>query len=156
MQEYLLAALISTEAKPESVQKQIAKLIGEFEGKVFEQENREQALAYPIKKHTSAILLKTFFSFDPVKVLKLTKDLDHEAEILRFLLVKFPFTKDRSDNAAKVARIKNQTTTVADESKTAIIDKKVVKKTKPPVKKASEKKIEKEQLDKALAKILKE
>lgn len=151
MQEYLLVSLINLEAKKETIEKQIAKIIGEFEGKILDSEIKNQELAQPIKKQKEVNLYKIFLTLEPSKVFDLEKELRHEAEIIRFLLVKFPYTKVKQVKEEDIAKIerKNKGESAAKTTKA-----KIVKKT---VKKATIKKAKDEsELDKALEKILKE
>jgi len=151
MQEYLLALLIDLEAKKETVEKQIAKIIGEFEGKILDSEIKSQELAQPIKKQKEVNLYKIFLTLEPGKVFDLEKELRHEAEIIRFILVKFPYAKVKKvkeDDIAKIAR-KNKGESKVKTTKIKIV-KKIVKKT------ASKKAKDESELDKALEKILKE
>lgn len=151
MQEYFLACLLFPQANVSKMQKQIAKSIGELKGKVLFQDNHEQSLASPIKKQVQAELIKTFFALDVNQILKLKKNLNHETEILRFLLVKFPYTKVKLGDEAKMERVKRQTKKI--EAKGAVSK---IKTAKKKVAKKVKKDGKKEKLDKALAKILKE
>ncbi|MDD3773921.1 MAG: hypothetical protein PHW50_01410 [Patescibacteria group bacterium] len=151
MQEYLLVCLIPLQVDVPKVQKQIVSLVNNFKGKILLQENREQDLVFPIKKQTKVFLLKTFFTLGGNDMLKLKKDLDHESDILRFLMVKFPYTKVKSGHEAKLKRVERQAGAVKKKTGAA--------KTKSPKKKVIKKinkKVKAEKLDKALEKILKE
>jgi len=138
MNDYLLVVLFSLKEKKESDQKKIEETIKKLGGKILYSENRLEQLVYKIKKQDQANLLKVFFSLEADSLAEFKKILNQKIENLRYLLVKFPYTKiEKSKKELKKKKAKKET------------KKKTIKK---PLKKA--KKTEK--LDKALEKILKE
>ena len=93
MTEYLLACLFSLADKIEEKRRKLKEVLKEFKAKVLEEEKRDEELAYPIQKQTEAVLVKVFFATEPSSVLKLKEEIEKKVAPLRFLLVKYPYSK---------------------------------------------------------------
>jgi len=147
MQEYQLAVLINVKESAQKMQKFIAKELANFKGKVLQVDISDVDLAYAIKKQNKAILLNFFIAIEVNQVLEFKKELEAEKEIIRFLIVKFSYTKIKriKEEEMKIieAKTKNEPKEKKETKKKA--KKKVIKKSKS-----------KKNLDKALEKILNE
>ncbi len=135
MQEYLAALLFSLEEKVGPKTKELRDLIKKLKGKVLAEEEREEKLAYPIAKQTEAKLLRVFFALEGQALEQLKQGIDQKLKPLRYLIVKFPYSKVKAESKEKGTSVK-----------------KAVSKKK----KAESQKETKAKLDKALEKILKE
>jgi len=140
MREYLLATIYPLDRKVEDEEKKIEDFIRKAKGKVLNKENREEELAYKIKGETRGFLSKIFFSLPQEKLLELKKELDEKVNCLRYLVVKFPYSKivGGQTGDVKAKKVKKGTS----------------QKTQREPEKSKEE-ISKEKLDKALGKILK-
>ncbi|MCD6194760.1 hypothetical protein J7K05_00960 [bacterium] len=134
MNEYLLALLFTLETKAKEKEKKLKSVVKKLKGKVLATEQREEDLAYPVAKQTRAQLLKVFFALDGKDLLEFKKEIQG-VEPLRYLIVKFPYSKVKAKEE--------------DKTKTA------AKKSKKPKIKKRKRKDTKAKLDKALKKVLK-
>lgn len=132
MNEYLIASLFSLEKEVSKKEKQLEELVKKLKGKVLAKEQREEDLAYPIAKQTKVWLSKLFFALEPEGLAELKKEIEGNVEPIRYLIVKFPYSKAKSETENE--------------------PKKEAKKKKAK----TTKKNTKVKLDKALEKILKE
>jgi len=127
MQEYLLAMIFPLAKKQV---KKIEAAVKKFRGKILDQEIREESLILPVKGETNVTLLKLFFALDKKNLKNLQEEIKKKLKPLRYVLVKFCYTKIKKDKARERVKLRS--------------------------KKAKLKKEKKDKLDKALEKVLKE
>jgi len=85
MTKYELTLLLPDEAE----EKNIKELITSLKGKVEKEERwGKKALAYPIKKNTSAYYFHSLLDIDKNNISELKKKLNFNEKLMRYLLLK--------------------------------------------------------------------
>lgn len=112
---YELAYLISgqlNEAEAQELAKKIEKRIGENNIILSSIEPKKIKLAYSIKKQGEGYLVSTDFTCEPKNILELSKAMEKEVDVLRFLTIKkSPKKPDEPKEESKIQEIKKTETT---------------------------------------------
>ncbi len=88
---YELAYLISgqlDEIEAQELAKKIEKILGKSGAIVSSIEPKKIKLAYPIKKQQESFLVSVDFTSDPKNLIEISKEMEKEADVLRFLIIK--------------------------------------------------------------------
>ncbi|MFH0739794.1 MAG: 30S ribosomal protein S6 [bacterium] len=149
---YELAYLISPqldEAEVQDLAKKIEKTLGESGTILGSLEPKKIKLAYPIKKQEEGFLVSIDFTAEPKFILLLSREMEKEINVLRFLCIKKSPEKPEPIKAEPLIK-KTETKEEPENKKEEIIEapkKEKVKKEKPAEKVKKEddlKKIEKD------------
>lgn len=149
---YELAYLISgqlNETEAQDLAKKIEKTLGESGTIINSLEPKKIKLAYPIKKQEEGFLISIDFTAEPKFILLLSREIEKETNVLRFLIIKKSPGKPEPIKAEPLIK-RTETKEKPEDKKEEIVEvpkKEKVKKEKPASKEHKEedlKKIEKD------------
>ncbi len=146
---YELAYLISgqlDETQAQELAKKIEKKLQENSVVLSSIEPKKIKLAYIIKKQQDGYLVSIDFTSDPKNLIEISKEMEKEADVLRFLTIKKSPEKQKEQREERPIKISVEEKTI--EEKTETSGEPVVKE-----KKKKEKPVEKEHKEEDLKKI---
>lgn len=135
--KYELMTIIVPDLSQEDIEKQLKKIRGQIKdlkGEIYHEDLWDvRDLAYEIKKHDKGFYIVFYFTFEPVNIAELEKELLLDAKVLRHLIVKSP-REYKIKNIAEIEKEAKKKSATEKKDHEAKLEKPVKESEKPEIK----------------------